>query len=72
MSKKNNGGPAFPHEYLAQSAERAGMSLRDWFAGKELAKTSGPAVLGQPIMYQYLAEHCYRMADAMLEAREKS
>lgn len=46
-----------------------GMTLRDYFAGQELAKTPGAYLLDEPIAYERLARHCYRMADAMLTAR---
>jgi hypothetical protein len=46
------------------------MTLRDYFAGKELSKTDGPVICDQPAVYMRLADHCYRMADAMLKARE--
>jgi hypothetical protein len=46
-----------------------GMSLRDYFAGQELAKVDAVSVCDIPSAYARLADHCYRMADAMLEAR---
>jgi hypothetical protein len=46
----------------------AGMTLRDWFAGKALAGLmADPSVTGT---MQQMAECCYRYADAMLAARE--
>ena len=48
-----------------------GMTLRDYFAGQELAKTAGTYLLDEPLAYQRLATHCYRMADAMLKARKE-
>jgi hypothetical protein len=66
MSEKNNGGAAYPNvEYMAEE----GMSLRDYFAGQELAKTIGPVMCDEATFYDRLADHCYRMADAMLRAR---
>ena len=46
-----------------------GMTLRDWYAGCELSKIAGAHLLDERIAYERLAEHCYRMADAMLKAR---
>jgi hypothetical protein len=69
MSTKDNGGQAFPHYPAAQY--EAGMTLRDWLAGMELGKADGCAVCDHPSMYDRLADHCYRMADAMIRARDK-
>lgn len=75
-----DGGPAFPRLMslsnktpayaVAESAD--GMSLRDYFA----AKAMQGAFTGSPIPCtaeekSYIAMHAYRMADAMLAAREK-
>jgi hypothetical protein len=69
----NDGGPAFPTEWNPlkiknpelSSKECRGMSLRDWFAGQALAneytQSNDPAKI---------AEWAYRVADAMLKARE--
>ena len=71
MTDKNNGGPAFP---LATSSgsntEVNGMTLRDYFAGQELAKIKYALVGASDADLARQAEHCYRMADAMLKARE--
>lgn len=83
MSAQDNGGPAFPtpaledrdtHEFLHSAT--AGMSLRDWFAGKAL-----PAVYaahmpnvhishGVPDALTLVADVSYAMADAMIKARQ--
>lgn len=74
MSEKT-GGPAFPTgERLGRDGrileyQVEGMSLRDYFAGKELGKVDAVAVCDVPEAYDRLADHCYRMADAMLKAR---
>jgi hypothetical protein len=47
-----------------------GMTLRDWFASQELSKVDGVLICDTPECYDRLADHCYRMADAMLRARE--
>ena len=63
----NTGGPAFPHK--SSDAIRAGMTLRDYFAGQAM----------QAILTSYKIEDCddfvvancaYQMADFMLKARE--
>lgn len=75
MDEKNTGGPAFPVLQHGDSFEHlvmahAGMSLRDYFAAKMLAQWDcGMAICDHPTMYERFAEHCYRMADAMLRAR---
>lgn len=73
MSTKN-GGPAFP---VSEDQSRGkvsgvygGMTLRDAFAIAELGKVNGRTILDIPSTYDRLATHCYRMADAMLAARE--
>jgi hypothetical protein len=67
-------------EYLGESP-CSGMSLRDWFAGKAMRMfTYSFAVYQEPTKLQILeqkqlrsalARECYRMADAMLEERER-
>lgn len=71
MSTINNGGPAFPHHEDGFSGTSAGMTLRDYFAAKELGRLDGECgVCDAPEAYERVAMHCYRMADAMLAARE--
>lgn len=71
----NDGGPAFPKDQERGThgdvIEHAwpGMSLRDYFAGKELSKVSAVVVGGSEESYLRVARHCYAMADAMLKAR---
>lgn len=69
----SDGGSAFPSLEIGQ----AGMSLRDWFAGKAMqALLSDPKYL-QAIKAQslevdsFVANTAYEMADAMLGQREK-
>jgi hypothetical protein len=80
MSGHENGGQAFPcfrpegprtqDGYPEWSADVIpGMTMRDYFAAKELGKTGGVAICDRPESYDRLADHCYRMADAMLRAR---
>ncbi|HEF4736137.1 hypothetical protein KTD19_26435 [Burkholderia multivorans] len=48
------------------------MTLRDYFAAKELSKVDCVEVCDVQGAYDRLADHCYRMAEAMLRAREVS
>lgn len=70
MTDYNNGGPAFPAQW--DDKDNEGMTLRDWFAGHALAGY---------FAYKW-AEHqntadidtaiyIYKMADAMIAAREE-
>ena len=75
MSKINNGindgGPAFPSPQCGDWSPEYGMMLRDWFAGQALAgliAQSGGAATGSDKAVG--ASWAYRMADAMLKARE--
>ena len=75
MSEINDGGPAFPADpqwlspkNIDQSERMAsGMSLRDYFAAKLM-----PAIwtMRNPLNDHDCALMAYRMADAMLRARE--
>jgi hypothetical protein len=64
----DNGGPVFPITDCA-SHQFHGMSLRDYFVGQELAKAQGAAICDESAVYDRVADHCYRMADAMLKVR---
>lgn len=71
--ERPDGGPAFPlletAEYFAEST---GMSLRDYFAAAALAHYE--PYEGEPIDSETLirvARTCFRIADAMLKAREE-
>lgn len=71
--------PAFPTSYYPDAQSKAfgdearsfvGMTLRDYFAAKELTTIrNAVSVCDVPEAYARVATHCYRMADAMLEAR---
>lgn len=66
MTEKNDGGPAFPlHE---RDDALKGMSLRDWFAGQALAGLYADSRVNSSA--EKAAEAVYKMADAMLKARE--
>ena len=72
MTTTNDGGQAFPTDG-AYAGYKAGMSLRDWFAGQAvawmLAAMSDPNVETMPAP-EFAAEYVYRVADAMLAARK--
>jgi hypothetical protein len=66
--------PAFPHDDRAQYNERAGMTLRDYFAAKAMQAfitgfLSGREPVGEADD-QPVARRAYEVADAMLAARE--
>ena len=65
----SDGGTAFPvtKENLHQTLAHVGMSLRDYFAAKAMQSF----VLNKNILLDDAAELAYKMADAMLRAREK-
>lgn len=64
MSNTNTGGPAFPYE---NRYEHEGMTLRDYFAAKAMQGMMHD--VSQPVG-EVIAEWAYRVADAMLKARE--
>lgn len=69
MSKEDNGGPAFPPVHDPKN-HPSGMTLRDWFAGQALIHIQAAdkdGIMGPEIT----AFACYRLADAMIEARKK-
>jgi hypothetical protein len=82
MSKENNGGPAFPYEYDRSDnvggtyrEVESGLTIRDYFAAKcmsaVIGSLNGP-VTGEeyPGDFEHYASTAYKMADAMLKARE--
>jgi len=80
MSAKD-GGQAFPAPDFKLAPYEQGMSLRDYFAAKamqgELAAMRDPqgdvcgiALDASDELLSRLARHYYRIADAMLKARE--
>lgn len=83
MSANNNGGPAFPGlnaEFTGISSEgrehfeiqpSGGMTLRDYFAAKAMQGISARGVSNKPgDILKFIADDAYRLADAMLAARE--
>lgn len=73
MMTQKNGGPAFPRAPLGEDCNKPwghqdGMSLSDWFAGQALAGImTAPDDLKSA---SDAAQIAYRIADAMLEARQ--
>lgn len=75
MSETDDGGPAFPVPGLQHDADFNGMTLRDYFAAKALpVVATGSHLSGQdflhPDQYASAAFDAYRMADALLKARQ--
>ena len=76
MSKTNDGGSAYPSTSWTRDGDflgdNQGMTLRDYFAAK--AMQAVPMQQGHlhdvPAAYDRIASHAYKMADAMLRARE--
>ena len=69
----NNGGPAFPNEEGANFFGRSGMTLRDYFAAKVInGILCGIGVTDGHYKIAEMADMSYRIADAMLRAREAS
>jgi hypothetical protein len=72
MKKIKTGGPAFARPCSVDRfsrtviPEQAGMTLRDYFAGQVLITLAGDYQMSDDLT----AEICYRIADAMLKARE--
>ena len=74
MTNKQTGGPAFPYGDLTNGGDN-GMTLRDYFAAKAMQGFVMDDVLcleaaTEPEWYENIAEASYKMADAMLKARD--
>lgn len=69
----NHGGPAFPLT-AGQQVYVTGMTLRDWFAGQALSAVMdlcrGDTLTPGQHRSQLFAASAYRIADAMIAARE--
>jgi hypothetical protein len=77
MSNTNTGGPAFPTgtwEYDGQNNvlpyQEGGMTLRDYFAAKAMQAAFDSPIEATAEGKDYIAMHAYKMADAMLKARD--
>ena len=78
MSDKNDGGPAFPFDWMdfqpttgdqVVREQFPGLSIRDWFAGKAMQgilECPEDRVEWDPYI---TAQNAYKQADAMLKAR---
>ncbi len=60
-------GTGWNHEGDWVAGDDEGMDLRDYFAAKAMAIKSW----SHPDHYSQHAESCYKIADAMMKAREK-
>lgn len=77
MRNTSTGGPAFPHSSEDPDGQIRthwhGMTLRDYFAAKVLQGAMVNATridqISDDILFN-VSQQCYRMADAMLKARE--
>ena len=78
MSNIKDGGQAFPCEQgrtpdgLRNQSFDPGMTLRDYFAAKAMQGTLASVTEDQAWNFDLGAEWCYKVADAMLKAREGS
>jgi hypothetical protein len=77
MSNTNTGGPAFPSLPIVQEFEgkrltmTEGLTMRDYFAAKAMQGYLGSPEWLREVSPQGTAEAAYRVADAMLKAREQ-
>ena len=70
--KTANQTPKNPHALPVPSSRWAdGMTLRDYFANSVLQSKMSTVVIGY-LSAKDIAEHCYQVADAMLEERENN
>lgn len=69
MSERNDGGPAFPG-MESPGGGYPGMSLRDYFAAAAMTRFNADYCAGVDLTYEDISERCYRIADALLKARE--
>lgn len=60
---------AFAHQPISDEQSK-GMDLRDYFAAKALQAIVSKADVINGHFYLENAQHAYKMADAMMEARE--
>lgn len=76
-AKNINDYGAFPYaptgdDWAGQPYPHPGMSLRDWFAGQALAGIKACSIVGDHHIDENTAKYAYRLADAMLAARQRS
>jgi len=73
VSEIKNSVPAFPRtvQRWNDSLENVeGMTLRDYFAAKAMQGAFTSPIASSADEKDYIAMHAYKMADAMLRARE--
>lgn len=69
-----NNEPAFPlHNHGTQTLglHITGMTLRDYFAAKAMQGITSTLSGTAPVLYDAIADDAYKIADAMLKAREQ-
>ena len=66
---KDTGGPAFPYFGHTGWSTNCGMTLRDYFAAKAMPWVASDLPVCEDFSKQ-VAEFSYKMADAMLKARQ--
>lgn len=72
MADKNTGGPAFPQPTNI-NLFYSGMTLRDYFAAKAMQNFRDQiGSQSDQEWFDKVAEGAYRMADAMLKARDEN
>ncbi len=70
MTDRNTGGPAFPAAHFDLADGEHGMDLRDYFAGKAMQAFIASPLLKIDTGEYSVAANAYKVADAMLAARE--
>ena len=77
--ESKDGGHAFPQhgwssdpEVLERMKNQGGMTLRDYFAAQTLISIADGWATEQEEYRAALAKQCYRIADAMLVARQEN
>jgi hypothetical protein len=70
MSDINTGGPAFPSHGSMGEVAHEGMTLRDYFAAKAMQGFMASPLLKVELGEYATALNAYKVADAMLKARE--
>ena len=75
---KETGGPAFPRPFSVDDVDpditypaNAGMTLRDYFAAKAMQGMFASSLVPQNVTNDEIAIESYKIADAMLKAREQ-
>lgn len=69
---KETGGPAFPIKGPLMQSDEQGMTLRDYFAARAMQGfLDEVGCNSDQKWFDEIAEGAYKVADAMLKAREK-